>query len=58
MKLLQSVQMGELSDDEMNPFYFPEPVAPLVSLKKRQKNLVSRKWLGQSGRLKRNATSS
>ncbi len=38
VELLQSLQPGELSDEEMNPFYFPEPVAPLVAVKNpRQK---------------------
>lgn len=31
VKLIQSVQKGELSDDEVNPFYFQDPVAPLVA---------------------------
>jgi dethiobiotin synthetase len=39
VNLLQSLQPGELSDAEMNPFYFPEPVAPLVSEKMRRKTI-------------------
>lgn len=31
VKLLHAMQDGELSEEEINPFYFPEPVAPLVS---------------------------
>jgi dethiobiotin synthetase len=31
VRLLQSLQSGELSDAEANPFYFPQPVAPLVA---------------------------
>ena len=31
VRLLQSLQPGELSDAEANPFYFPEPIAPLVA---------------------------
>ena len=31
VRLLQSLQRGELTDDEMNPFFFPAPLAPLVA---------------------------
>ena|SRR5579863_1088064 len=31
VRLLQSLQPGELTDDEMNPFYFNEPLAPLIA---------------------------
>ena len=34
IRLLQSLQRGELSDSEMNPYYFAQPVAPLVAAKK------------------------
>lgn len=34
VKLLQSLQRGELTDSEMNPFYFEEPIAPYVAAKK------------------------
>src|ERR1700722_15876817 len=47
VRLLQSLQPGELSDAEMNPFYFKQPIAPLAaSLGKRKKiplNLVVEK---------------
>jgi dethiobiotin synthetase len=36
VRLLQSLQPGELSDAEMNPFYFAKPVAPLVAQKGRR----------------------
>jgi dethiobiotin synthetase len=36
IRLLQSLQPGELSDAEMNPFYFAKPVAPLVAQKGRR----------------------
>jgi dethiobiotin synthetase len=39
VRLLQSLQPGELSDAEMNPFYFAQPVAPLVAATKKQKNV-------------------
>lgn len=31
VRLLQSLQPGELADEEVNPFYFPAPLAPLVA---------------------------
>jgi dethiobiotin synthetase len=31
VRLLQSLQRGELTDAEMNPFYFAQPIAPLVA---------------------------
>jgi dethiobiotin synthetase len=37
VKLLQSLQPGELSDAEMNPFYFREPIAPLVAAQKNRR---------------------
>ena len=39
VRLLQSLQRGELSDAEMNPFYFNAPVAPLVELKKTRRDV-------------------
>ena len=39
VRLLQSLQRGELSDVEMNPFYFGAPVAPLVELKKARRDV-------------------
>jgi len=35
--LLQSLQKGELSDAEMNPFYYSKPVAPYAAAKKGKK---------------------
>jgi dethiobiotin synthetase len=37
VKLLQSLQPGELSDAEMNPFYFAQPVAPFVAQESRNR---------------------
>ena len=37
--LLQSLQPGELSDREMNPYSFKQPVAPFVATKKSRKNI-------------------
>ena len=39
VELLQSLQRGEISDDEANPFYFSEPVAPLASLQKAKQKI-------------------
>jgi dethiobiotin synthetase len=39
VKLLQSLQPGELADEEMNPFYFKDPVAPLVAGEARRKSI-------------------
>jgi dethiobiotin synthetase len=33
VRLLQSLQRGELSDDEMNPFWYQTPVVPIVAAK-------------------------
>lgn len=37
LHLLQSLQCGELSDDEANPYYFSQPLAPLVAAKKNRR---------------------
>lgn len=36
VRRLQALQRGELSDDEMNPFYFDQPLAPLAAGGKKQ----------------------
>lgn len=43
VRLLQSLQPGVLTDDEMNPFHYPKPVTPLVASRGRlkQEHLVS-----------------
>jgi dethiobiotin synthase len=40
-ELLHELQDGELTLDEINPFYFPEPVAPLVSARKHHSRRIS-----------------
>jgi len=40
VRLLRAMQNGALTEDEINPFYFPEPVAPLISARRR-KRLIS-----------------
>ncbi len=39
VRLLQAVQRSEIDDDEANPFYFTEPVAPLVAARKTGKKI-------------------
>jgi dethiobiotin synthetase len=34
VRLLQSLQPGQLPDEEMNPFYFQQPLAPLIAARK------------------------
>lgn len=38
-ELLHELQDGELTLDEVNPFYFPEPVAPLVSARQHKRGI-------------------
>lgn len=38
-RLLHDLQNGDLTLDEINPFYFPEPVAPLVSARKHRRRI-------------------
>lgn len=42
VKTIQSVQNGRVADEEINPFYFPEPVAPLVGARKRGRRISLR----------------
>jgi len=37
IEFLQSLQHGELTDREMNPFYFFEPIAPLVAARRHRR---------------------
>jgi dethiobiotin synthetase len=37
VRRLQTLQGGELSDTEMNPFYFKEPLAPLIAAKRNRR---------------------
>ncbi|HXE41487.1 MAG TPA: dethiobiotin synthase [Candidatus Baltobacteraceae bacterium] len=37
VRLLRAMQDAELTEDEINPFYFPEPVAPLVSARQHKR---------------------
>ena len=38
-ELLLRLQNGDITLDEINPFYFPEPVAPLVSARKHKRRI-------------------
>ena len=40
--LLRGVLDGELSEDQINPFFFPEPIAPLVAARRRQRSISLR----------------
>jgi dethiobiotin synthetase len=40
VKLLQRIQEGELTHEEVNPFYFPEAVAPLISARKHRRKIT------------------
>lgn len=37
VRLLRAMQDAELAEDEINPFFFSEPVAPLVSARQRKR---------------------
>ena len=40
VRLLQSIQAGEISDQEANPYYFRLPVAPLIAARKLGKKIT------------------
>src|SRR5437868_2134606 len=40
VKLLRALQEAELDEDEINPFYFPEPIAPLVSSRRHHRAVL------------------
>lgn len=54
VKLLRAMLEGELNEEEINPFYFPEPVAPLVSAQRWKRSIslgeVVRKIKQMAGR--------
>jgi dethiobiotin synthetase len=39
LEVLHALQDGELTRDEINPFYFAEPVAPLVATRKHRRRI-------------------
>jgi dethiobiotin synthetase len=40
LEVLQALQPGELTPAEVNPFYFPEPLAPLVAARRRRRRIT------------------
>ena len=50
--LLNSLQNGELQMEEINPFYFTEPIAPLVAAKKHRKEITLQEVLDRVKNLK------
>jgi len=46
-QLLQSIQRGAIRHQEANPFYFREPLAPLVAARKARKEITLRETLGR-----------
>jgi dethiobiotin synthetase len=53
VKLLNRVQNQALSQGAINPFYFPEPVAPLVSARKSGQKIAWQSVLGSIKRVKK-----
>ena len=47
VRLLRGMQNGKLTEEEINPFYFPEPVAPLVSARQRKHAISLGEVLGR-----------
>jgi dethiobiotin synthetase len=39
VRLLQSLQKGELTDEEMNPFYFKAPLAPMIAARREKQTI-------------------
>src|SRR5436190_1205839 len=37
VEFLYTLQQGELRQEEINPFYFPEPLAPIVAARKHNR---------------------
>lgn len=52
VKILQKLQPGELSDSEMNPFYFNDPVAPYVAAQKTGTAIEPDEVIEKIGRIK------
>ncbi|HZR17208.1 MAG TPA: dethiobiotin synthase [Verrucomicrobiae bacterium] len=50
-ELLHQLQEGDLSLDEINPFYFPEPIAPLISARKHKRPVPLERALDHITRL-------
>lgn len=50
-RLLRSLIDHELTLDEINPFYFPEPLAPLVAARKHRRRISMRQVLSHVSRI-------
>ncbi len=46
VELLEKIQGGELSAKEINPFHFPEPIAPLVGARRQRRRIKLASVLG------------
>src|SRR5437764_15385181 len=42
VEILHALQDGELARDEINPFYFSEPIAPLLAARKHHRHIPLR----------------
>jgi dethiobiotin synthetase len=51
--LIQAIQGGDPPRDEVNPFYFPEPLAPLAAARKRRRRIRLPQVLRAIGRMER-----
>ncbi len=52
VKLLSSLQNDELSVDEINPFYFEEPIAPLVAAREHRSRITLKDVLARVQKVK------
>lgn len=52
VEILQKLQPGELSNEEMNPYFFPEPIAPSVAAKMHNKKIYLDDVLGAISKIK------
>jgi dethiobiotin synthase len=53
VRLLQTLQDGALSAEEINPWFFPEPVAPLVSARKHRRHIPLEQVVAHIKQMKR-----
>ena len=53
VKILQKLQPGEWSDAEMNPYFFPQPLAPFVAAKLAGKKIVLSEVMEKIGEIKK-----
>jgi len=56
-ELLCALQEGELAIDEINPFHFPEPLAPLVASRIHRRSITLRQVLAHIERIRRRTVS-